>query len=135
MEDTVKNIAFVAALVIVVIGAIGIVMPSGLVWVAQYSLTPTAFYLIGVLRVGLGLVLVSVASASRAPGTLRILGYIIVTAGIGTVVLGMVAIDRARAIVEWWLQQGSGLIRLAGVLIVALGSFLAYACAPARRAA
>lgn len=128
-----KNIAFVAALVIMASGAVGIVVPSGLVWVAQYSLTATAFYLIGALRAGLGLVLVSAAPASRAPRALRILGYVIVIAGIVTVVMGMVAMERARAIIEWWLQQGSGLIRLAGVFIVALGSFVAYACAPMRR--
>ena len=128
-----KNIAFVAALVIVASGAVGIVVPSGLVWVAQYSLTSTAFYLIGALRAGLGLVLVSAAPASRAPRALRILGFVIVIAGIVTVVMGMVAMERARAIIEWWLQQGSGLIRLAGVFIVALGSFVAYACAPTRR--
>lgn len=134
MEDPVKSFAFVAALVIVAIGAVGIVVPSGLVWVAQYSLTSTAFYLVGALRVGLGLVLVSAASASRAPRALRILGYLIVTAGILTVLTGMVAMERVRAIIEWWLQQGSGLIRLAGVFVVAFGSFIAYACAPARRA-
>ena len=128
-----KNIAFVAALVIVASGAVGIVVPSGLVWVAQYSLTATAFYLIGALRAGLGLVLVAAAPASRVPRALRILGYVIVIAGIVTVVMGMVAMERARAIIEWWLQQGSGLIRLGGVFIVALGSFVAYACAPTRR--
>lgn len=130
-----KNIAFVAALVIVAVGAVGIVVPSGLLWVAQYSLTSAAFYLIGALRVGLGLVLVAAASASRAPRALRILGYLILVAGIATLLTGMVAMERARAIIEWWLQQGSGLIRLAGLFVVALGSFVAYACAPARRAA
>ena len=130
-----RNFAFVAALVIMAIGAVGIVVPSGLAWVAQYSLTSAAFYLIGAGRFGFGLVLVSVASTSRAPRTLRILGYLVMIAGVATVLAGLLAMERARAIIEWWLQQGSDLIRLSGVLVVALGSFIAYACAPPRRAA
>ncbi len=130
-----KTLVFVAALLIMAIGAVGIVVPSALVWIAQYTLTPTAFYLIGAARFGLGLVLVSVASTSRAPRTLRILGYLVMIAGMATVLVGLVAMERARALIEWWLQQGSGLIRLAGLFVVALGGFVAYACAPPRRAA
>jgi len=56
-------------------------------------------------------------------------------AGITTALTGLLAIGRARAIIDWWLQQGLGVVRLTGVLVLALGGFVAYACAPARRAA
>jgi uncharacterized membrane protein len=131
----VKNLAFVAALLILAVGAVGILAPSSLVWIAQYTLTSAAFYVIGAVRVALGLVLISVASASRAPKTLRLLGYFILVAGIATALTGLVAMERARAIIEWWLQQGSGVVRLTGVLVLAVGGFLAYALAPVRRAA
>ncbi len=134
-QDTVKNLAFVVALLILAVGALGVLMPSGLVWIAQHSVNSGAFYVIATVRVAFGLVLISVASVSRAPKTLRVLGYLILVAGITTALTGLVAIERARAIIEWWLQQGSGVVRLTGVLALALGSFVAYACAPARRAA
>jgi len=35
---------------------------------------------------------------------------------------------------EWWMRQGDGVIRLTAVLVLALGGFVAYACAPTRRA-
>ena len=130
-----KTLAFVLTLVIMAVGAVGVVVPSGLVWIAQHSVTSGAFYLIATVRVAFGLVLISVASVSRAPKTLRVLGYLILIAGITTALTGVVAMERARAIIEWWLQQGSGVVRLAGVVLLALGSFVAYACAPARRAA
>ena len=130
-----KNLAFVVGLCIVTVGAVGILVPSGLVWIAQHSVTSGAFYVIATVRVAFGLVLISVASVSRAPKTLRVLGYLILIAGITTALTGLVAIERARAIIEWWLQQGSGVVRLTGVLVLALGGFVAYACAPARRAA
>ena len=130
-----KTLAFGVTLVIMAVGAVGVVAPSGLMWVAQHSLTSGAFYVIATARVAFGLVLISVASVSRAPRTLRVLGYVILIAGITTALTGLVAMDRARAIVEWWLQQGSGVVRFTGVVVLAVGGFVAYACAPARRAA
>jgi len=129
-----KTLAFVAGLLIASIGAVGIVMPSGFVWSSPFALTSAAFYVIGAVRVALGLLFVSVASASRAPKALRILGYFILVTGIVTAATGLVAMERARSIIEWYLQQGSIVVRLAGVAVLALGSFIAYACAPARRA-
>jgi hypothetical protein len=122
-------------LAIMAIGAVGVVAPSCLVWIAQHSGTSGAFYVFAVVRVALGLVLISAASASRAPRTLRILGFFVLIAGIATALIGLMAIDRAAAIIEWWLRQGSGVVRLDGVLALAVGGFLAYTCAPTRRAA
>ena len=130
-----KNLAFVVALLILAVGAVGILVPSGLVWIAQRSVTSGVFYVIAAVRVAFGAVLISVASVTRTPKTLRVLGYLVLIAGIATALTGLVAIERARAIIEWWLQQGSGGVRLAGALVLALGGFVAYACAPARRAA
>jgi hypothetical protein len=44
---------------------------------------------------------------------------------------GLLALERARAIIEWWLRQGSGLQLLTRIPPMALGGFVAYACAPA----
>ena len=117
------------------VGAVGILAPSSLVWLAQHFVTSGAFYVIATVRIAFGLILISVASASRAPKALRVLGYVILILGITTALTGLVAIGRAQGAIEWWLQQGSGLVRLTGVLLLALGGFVAYACAPARRAA
>jgi hypothetical protein len=131
----VKTLAIVVALLIAAVGALGLLLPSGLVWIGQHSVTSGAFYVIAAVRVAFGLLLISVAAGSRWPGTLRALGYVIVMAGIATALKALLAMERARALIEWWLQQGSGIARLAGLLVLALGAFIAYACAPARRAA
>jgi hypothetical protein len=132
-EDVVRNLAFVVGLCIVAVGGVGILAPSSLVWIAQHSVTSGMFYLIATVRVAFGLVLISAASASRAPKAVRVLGYVILIAGITTALTGLLAIGRARSIIDWWLQQGLGVVRLTGVLVLALGVFVAYACAPARR--
>ena len=130
-----KTLAFVFGLCILTVGAVGTLAPSVLVWIAQHAATSGAFYVVATIRFAFGLVLISVASASKAPRSLRILGYIILIAGIATALTGLLAIGRARDTIEWWLQQGSGVVRLTGVLVLVLGGFVAYACAPARRAA
>jgi hypothetical protein len=47
-----------------------------LVWIAQQFVTSDAFYVIATVRIAFGLVLISGASASRAPKALRVLGYV-----------------------------------------------------------
>lgn len=126
-------IAFVFGLCISIIGAIGILVPSGMVWLARLFVTSGPFYVIAAIRIAFGLILISVASSSRFPKAIRILGYIILIAGVTAAFSGFVAIGQARGAIEWWLQQGSGLLRLTCVFVIALGAFIAYACAPARR--
>lgn len=130
-----KTLAFIVALVIMALGAVVIFVPSCLEWVAKQAVTSNALYVIAAVRVAFGLILISVASVSRAPKTIRVLGYLILIAGVATAVMGLVAAERFRDIVEWWLQQGMGILRLAGVVALGLGGFVAYACAPARRTA
>jgi uncharacterized membrane protein YidH (DUF202 family) len=131
----VKNFAFVFGLCIGAFGAVGILMPSGTVWLARQFVTPEAFYAIAAGRIAFGLILISVAPASRAPKALRVLGYFILILGITTALTGLVGIAQARDAIEWWLQRGSGVLRLTAVLVLVLGAFVAYACAPIRRAA
>ena len=114
-------------------GAVGIFVPSVPVWVAQHAANSGVFYLVATIRVAFGLILILAAPVSRAPKALRVLGYLVLIAGITTAVMGLVAIERARSMIEWWLQHGSGIIRLTSVVLLALGGFIAYACAPARR--
>jgi uncharacterized membrane protein len=133
-QNTMKTLAFCIALFIFAAGAVGLLMPSGLEWMARHSLTSSAFYVIGTVRAALGLLLISVASASRLPKTLRVLGCLILIAGISTVLTGLLAMEQARGIIEGWMQQGSGVIRLTCIPVLVLGGLVAYACAPARRA-
>jgi hypothetical protein len=52
---------------------------------------------------------------------------------VATAVTGLVAMEQAKAILDWWLQQGFVVMRLTSGLLLVLGGFIAYACAPARR--
>lgn len=129
-----KALAFVFGLFITVVGVVGIIAPSSLVWLAEHFVTTGSFYIIAAIRIAFGLILISAASASRAPKAVRVLGYVILILGIITAITGLVAIGQARGTIEWWSEQGSAIVRLTSVLLLALGGFVAYACAPNRRA-
>ena len=128
-----KSLAFSLGLGIGALGALGMLVPSGAIWLAQRFVTPGAIYAAAALRIAFGLILISAAPASRRPRALRILGYVLVILGIGTAFAGLLGMEYVRASVDWWLQQGSGILRLSALVVLALGAFIAYACAPVRR--
>ena len=114
---------------------LGLVAPSSLVWLAQRFVTIGAagFYIIAVVRIAFGLILISVAPASRAPRRLRVLGLVIALLGVAAALTGVVGVERGDAAINWWSHLGSSTWRLTGGVILALGVFVAYACAPPRR--
>jgi hypothetical protein len=124
--------AVVCGVCIGAVGTIGIFFPILLVWIAIAFVSAGAlgFYLLAVVRVAFGLVLISAAASSRAPRAVRVLGCAIVVLGLITAISGLTAVAPGRDMIESWVQQGSGVIRLTAVPIVVLGSFVAYACAP-----
>ena len=112
------------------IGIFGIAAPSVLLPFAQSMLTPNALYIIAAIRVCLGLLFLLVASGSRTPKLLRVLGGLIVVAGLVTPFFG---VERSQAVFEWWSSQGSTFMRVTMGLVVAFGLFVTYAVTPLRR--
>ena len=101
-------------------------------WVfAAFALTYVGLYVAAAVRVVFGLVLTAAASASRLPKTLRILGVLMVVAGIITPVFG---VERARAVVDWWSAQGPAFMRAWAALAVVMGLVIVFAVAPRRAA-
>ena len=130
-----KTLAFVCGVCISAVGVIGIVVPASLVWIAEHFTTSRSFYALAAVRVAFGLILISAALASRSPRGLRVLGYVIVILGMTTGLMGLFAIGPARAAIDWWMHQQSGVLRLTSALVLLLGGFVAHACAPTNRAA
>ena len=96
-------------------------------------MTPAGLYAIAALRIAIGLVFVLAAPASRAPRTLRVLGLIVIIAGLMTPWFG---VARARAVLNGWASAGPLLLRLDAGMGMAMGGFLVYVFrTPTRRAA
>ena len=125
-------IGLALGLLIVAVGIVGIFAPYRLFSISQYFITPAGLYTVAAIRVGVGLLLLKVSSGSRLPKTLRVFGFIATIAGLTTPLVG---VDRARAILYWWLTQGPLVMRLWAVLAVVVGGVIVYALAGRRRAA
>ena len=120
-----KTVAFVISLVVIVVGAAGIVAPS------DRFVSPAEWYALAAVRVAVGVLLFVVAKTSRMPKTLRFVALVPIVAALA---IPFVGVDRARATVDWLSLQGPATVRFSSIPVLALGGFVAYACAPPGRA-
>jgi hypothetical protein len=125
-----RYLALLVAMLVVLVGITGVIAPDSLFAIGRYVVTPAGLYAIAVARIVVGIVLIMAAPLSRAPRLLRGLGGLVMLAGLMTPLFG---VERTRAVLEWESAQGTALIRLGGVLALALGGFLAFAVSPVRR--
>jgi len=118
--------ALLVAVFIVVVGIVGIVSPDSVTTVRrQYFATPVGLYAAAAVRVAMGLVLILVASVSRAPRILRTLGALMCAQALAATLLGL---DRAQAVLEWETMHPL-LLRAGAIVALASGGFVALAVA------
>ena len=117
--------ALLAAVFTIAVGIVGIVSPDLLTAVRQqYFATPVGLYSAGALRVAMALVVILVASTSRAPKTLRALGAVMCLQALTATLAGP---ERARAILQWEVMQGTAVLRVGAAGAIAAGGFVAFA--------
>lgn len=127
-----KLVVLLIGLLMTAIGILGVAAPSIPLQIAHSVLTPNVLYLVAAGRVCIGLLLLCVASGSRAPTALRALGVLIVVAGLITPFYG---VERSLATLDWLSSQGSVFMRLVMGIAVVIGLFIVHAVAPNRRGA
>ena len=126
-----RVLALVAASVFFVLGIGLLVMTPDLMIAAEpYLLTTSGLLAIGAIRVGIGLVLILAAGRSRAPAALRVLGVVVLVAGVATPFFG---VERSHAVADWAATHGTVVPRIAGALLLAVGAFVAFAVRVPRR--
>jgi hypothetical protein len=120
-------LAFGLSLVIAALGALGIVSPARLLAFVRHVQTPEGLYVAAALRLALGVALILVASTSRAPNPVRIVGVLAVVAALATPLIGL---ERFGMLVDWWSGEGSLFVRVWAMIPFALGLYVAWAVAP-----
>ena len=124
--------AIAIGFVIAILGTTVVVAPALPLAIAESLLNPVGLYVVAGGRVVIGIVILLAAGISRAPITLRILGIFIIIAGFATPIFG---VERSRALFEWWVGQGEGLMRAAAGIVMLIGASLIYALLPRRLSA
>jgi len=122
-----KSLGKLVALSIFVVGVIGVVEPDHLIAIARYFLVPPGLHTSPVLPIAMGLVLILVAPVSRAPSTVRIIGGLILVAGVVTPLLGD---ERPRVVADWTAAQSPWMLRAIGGLLGAIGAVIGFATDP-----
>src|SRR4029453_938792 len=127
-----RLLGLVIGALVIIVSAISFAVPELKLSLERSGMTPTGLYAIAVLRTAIGLVFVFAAPASRAPRTLRVLGLVVIIAGLTTPWFG---VTRARTTLNWVASAGPLLMRLDACVGMAMGGFLVHVFrAPTQRA-
>ena len=127
-----RLLGLVIGALVILASAISFAVPDQRLSLERSLMTPAGLFAIAALRIGIGLVFVLAAPASRAPRTLRVLGVVVIMAGLATPWFG---VARATAALNWFASAGPLLMRLNAGVGMAIGVFLVYVFrAPARLA-
>jgi uncharacterized membrane protein HdeD (DUF308 family) len=116
-----KYILLLIAALMILLGLTAVFWPTGLMDVAKWSFMPKGLYVAGAVRIVLGLLLLVAAGATSTPKMVRVIGAIIVAAGIATACLNA---DTAQRLASWWLENGEDRLRITACLPLAVGIFL-----------
>ena len=125
-----RRLGLVIGALVILASAISFAAPALRLSLERSVMTPAGLYAIAALRIAIGLVFVLAAPASRAPRTIRVLGLIVIIAGLSTPWFGVV---RARAVVNWVASAEPLLMRLDAVVGMVIGGFLVYVFRPPTR--
>ena len=117
----------ILSLCIAALGVLGLISPDRLVRFAKLFQSRSGLYSAAAFRLALGLALILAAVSSKAPDVLRVLGVVLIIAGLATPLLG---VERSRKLIAWWAALGSGFVRAWSCIALAIGLLLVYAVAP-----
>ena len=126
-----KLFATVMGALIAAIGVVGIADPSILLEFGQSLQTPSALYGVAAIRVIFGAALVWVAAASRMPRTVRVIGIVIIVAGL---LVPWFGVERTQAMLGWFSNQGSLFMQAWASMALIFGLFVIYVVNSPRRA-
>jgi len=127
-----KILATALGLIIVAIGVLGVATPSVLLEFGRSLQTTNALYIVAAVRIMFGAVLLWVAPASRTPKILRILGVLIIVAGLFTPSFG---VEPSRAMFDWWSTEGPLFTRVWAFVAIVFSLFIVYVVTSPRRSA
>jgi hypothetical protein len=131
MKKPMRIAALFVALFAITIGAVGLFAPDTLTRVRREAVdTPGAVHVTGALRVAMGLVLIGVASKSRTPKILRVVGVVMAFQGI---VPQFMEPERIRMILRQEELMGVTALRGGALIALATGCFIAFTVSPRPR--
>jgi len=110
-------------LIIVVMGAVILLNPVAMRWLIDFWKEGKRIYLVGLLRLLIGIILLLAASQCKLPGVVTTLGILILLGGLLIFLLGL---EKVRSMLDWWSKKPPAALRLMGSIALAIGLLLFY---------
>jgi len=112
-------------LLLLLVGAVIIVKPDSVFGLIRNHSESLYLHVLGVVvRLILGIALITFAAESTFPIALQVIGWLSMTAAI---ILAVIGRSNFKRLMAWALGFSSSFGRYAGVLVMLFGSFLVYA--------
>ncbi len=112
-------------IMIAILGAMIIIKPDSIYNLIRNNSESISIHIIAVVvRLILGIALITYADSSKYPLALKIIGWLSISAAI---ILGAIGRTRFKGLLAWALSFTSSFGRVGGVLTLLFGSFLIYA--------
>lgn len=122
-----RVVAGILGVLVASFGLLGLFFPSRLLaFIARWQ-SQAGLYVATFVRLLLGVALVLSAPGSRTPDFLRVLGIIVIVAGIATPLIGL---RRFEALLRWWSESDESYLRAYSFVLLALGGSIVWAVAP-----
>src|SRR5258705_5556717 len=112
-RESMRRLGLVIGALVILGSAISFAAPDLRLSLERSVMTPAGLYAFAALRIAIGLAFVLAAPASQAPRTLRVLGLIVIIAGLPAPWFG---VSRWLAVLNWLARSGPLLMRLIAAL-------------------
>jgi hypothetical protein len=113
-----RKIVLLLATIMILFGLIGVFWPEGLMGLAKYSVTAKGIYVIAAVRIVLGALLLITAGATRMPKTIRVIGGIILVAGVAILFM---SVQQAQSLIDGIVARGVEFFRVAACVPLIAG--------------
>lgn len=112
-----RHLTIAVTSVLVAIGAATALVPDAVIHLSRKLVSPAGIYVAAAARCAIGLALLLIARGSRAPAVLRIMGIVLVVAGI---VFPFMGVESSKARIEWEADHLL-FLRIEGLLFIWAG--------------
>jgi len=119
-----RAVIFILGILIIGEGVLFLLKPGALTTVVKFFAEGRRMYIVGVLRLVLGVICLVSAHECAIQWLIIIFGILLCTGG--TLVFA-IKLDKLKAILAWWQQRSAVTIRLLGVVALAIGAVITYA--------
>ena len=116
-------IVLIVGLIVLGMGILVLISPASLKRMLHIFLAKQWWYFVTGIRILVGILFILVASETRSPLFVRMVGVLFILAGLVVPLMGTARIQR---LVSWWLERSDATLRLWALFSIAFGAAILW---------